>query len=530
MTSVTRKTEVGTIDGTPEKRMFWSIISDYDLRTGLCELIDNALDIWIGSDAEKALQVIVNLDVERQLISVTDNAGGVRREDLRLLIVPGGSRNDPNAAVIGIFGVGSKRASIALGEQVEIRTRFGKQETFGIDITAEWLGSPEWEIAAYQLPDMKPGTTSVNISHLRRPFGRADVHNIRRHLGETYSRFIDQGCYIEVNEEPIAPHTFDRWAFPLDFSPRSLTFEASFNDRSLEVGITAGLITDREADADNYGVYFYCNNRLVVKELKTREVGYFISTEAGVPHPDASLCRAIVDLNGPAQLMPWNSSKSGINFDHPVFMMIRPPVIQLVSHFTKVSRRTKDDWPGKVYRYTEGEVIDLDPAELESKGKLILPSLPKGNKSHVDHLRAKNAKKLKDEPWTLGLVEGIAAVNILARQRFETKNRLALIILDSNFEIALKEFIVHRSDLFPPAQYGDKKIAEIFERRRFVIAEVVKKVAIPPSLIDKANHYYNLRNKLIHERASATVTDADVSNYQETVEKVLSILFKLKFA
>jgi hypothetical protein len=34
MASVTKKTEVGPLDGTPEKRMFWSIISDYDLKTG----------------------------------------------------------------------------------------------------------------------------------------------------------------------------------------------------------------------------------------------------------------------------------------------------------------------------------------------------------------------------------------------------------------------------------------------------------------------------------------------------------------
>ena len=34
MNEVIRKTEIHPIDGTPEKRMFWSIISDYDLKTG----------------------------------------------------------------------------------------------------------------------------------------------------------------------------------------------------------------------------------------------------------------------------------------------------------------------------------------------------------------------------------------------------------------------------------------------------------------------------------------------------------------
>src|SRR5690348_17101773 len=36
--TVTKKTEIGPVDGTPDKRMYWSIISDYGLKTGLCEL------------------------------------------------------------------------------------------------------------------------------------------------------------------------------------------------------------------------------------------------------------------------------------------------------------------------------------------------------------------------------------------------------------------------------------------------------------------------------------------------------------
>ncbi len=33
-----------TLDATLEKRIFLSIISEYDLKRALCELIDNAID------------------------------------------------------------------------------------------------------------------------------------------------------------------------------------------------------------------------------------------------------------------------------------------------------------------------------------------------------------------------------------------------------------------------------------------------------------------------------------------------------
>lgn len=149
--SIGIKREVGLVDGTPVKRMFWSIISDYDLKTGLCELIDNALDVWL-TGGRRPPKVSIDLDTERQLIRVKDDAGGVRFGDLELLLAPGGSKNDPQDEVIGIFGVGSKRAGIALGEQVEIRTRFRGERTFELNLTPEWLASDDWRLAAYEVP------------------------------------------------------------------------------------------------------------------------------------------------------------------------------------------------------------------------------------------------------------------------------------------------------------------------------------------------------------------------------------------
>jgi hypothetical protein len=35
-------------------------------------------------------------------------------------------------------------------------------------------------------------------------------------------------------------------------------------------------------------------------------------------------------------------------------------------------------------------------------------------------------KALKDKPWTVGLVEAMAAVDVIGRQPFDTKNRIAL--------------------------------------------------------------------------------------------------------
>jgi hypothetical protein len=194
--------------------------------------------------------------------------------------------------MIGIFGVGSKRAGIALGEQVEIKTRFRSEQSLELDITKEWLESDDWRLAAYEIPDIDRGTTQVDISRLRRPFVATDIGQLRAHFGQTYSWYIRQGCVIEVNGTPIDPEEFENWAYPRGFAPKRATYEVEIQPHGkVQIEITVGLIRDRSPEEDNYGAYFYCNHRLIVKELKSRQVGYYNSGEAGVPHPDASLCR-----------------------------------------------------------------------------------------------------------------------------------------------------------------------------------------------------------------------------------------------
>lgn len=527
---VTTKTDAGTIDGTPDKRLFWSIISDYDLKAAICELVDNSIDIWMAKKPRGALEVRITIETDRQLIRISDNSGGVSEENLQNLIAPGASRNIPEAETIGIFGVGSKRAVIALAENVTIKTRFAEGPAFQIDISNDWLASPDWEIPHYRIPVTAPNTTSIDLSALRLCVTDDDVASLQGHLGEVYSWFLAiDDCNIYVNNRATEGHEFDSWAYPDEFPPREISMTHEVEGVPISIEVTGGLIRDRDPKKENYGVYFYCNNRLIVKELRAREVGYFVSSEAGVPHPDASLCRVIVRINGGAKWMPWNSSKSAIRFDHPVFSALRPTLLALVAHYSSLSRRLKDNWDEKVFAFPEGKIARADPEEPEKGHRLILPPLPKVRKPAVAKLKSANAAVLEDSPWTLGLLEAVSAVDSIQKLKLETRNRIALILLDSNFEIALKEFVVHRPDIFPPQNYGDAKIKDMFSARHKVVGEVKNKVGLSEKLVQKANHYYGLRNKLIHERATVGITDADVANYRETIEKFLEKLFGLDF-
>ena len=134
-------------------------------------------------------------------------------------------------------------------------------------------------------------------------------------------------------------------------------------------------------------------------------------------------------------------------------------------------------------------------------------------------------KIAKTKPWAVGLYEGIIAVDTVFKQKLEQKNRVCLIILDSTLEIAFKEYLVNESGQF----YNDKKLIELFKNRNDVQNEIKKFVVFGNDFWKKINYYYILRNKLVHERATIGITDSQIEDYREVVQKVLKQLYKITF-
>ncbi len=522
MRSVDRKTEIAPLDGTPDKKLFWSIMNDYDFKTAITELVDNCFDIWIREGRLNDLAIYVDVDIDRQLVRIKDNAAGVNHAELHNLITPGGSANDPYSETIGVFGVGSKRAAIAIAEYITIQTRYREERSYQIDISPEWLESPTWELAAYQVPDLAASSTFIEFSHLRRTVSQSDVDELRVHLAETYGLLLNKGrSCIFLQGLSIDAITFDHWSYPPEYPPQETLFSVQPEEgRDVLVEVKAGLISDRDPVKENYGVYVYCNDRLVVKELRTRDVGYNITAEAGRPHPDASLCRVIVHFAGPARLMPWNSSKSNIVPGHPTFRLAAPTIVHLCAYFSRLSRALKNQWDTDVYPYQEGTAVEIPPEEATFPQHIILPPIPRQRSTQVEKLKEQNERQIGLAPYLVGLLEAVAMVDVISRQRLETGNRLALILLDTTFEIAIKEYLVHKRDMF-----SRQKVDNILGNRTDSIDYLRSKIVLDDDIFRLAEHYYEQRNKLVHERATLQVSDRDIEIYRSVVQRLLTSLY-----
>lgn len=513
------------VDATPQKRLFLSIIADYDLKTSICELVDNAIDHWIDGGRLSPLKIEVFVNRDRQIISVKDNAGGIPASQLQLLIAPGASREKISDELIGNFGVGGKRAGIALGERVEVRTRFMNATPHKFEINDEWLSHEDWNVDVSECSNLEPGSTVVRVTELRQGFEQNDIDALTSHLSETYAYFQSNQCSILLNGSQIRRDTFDNWAYPASYSPisGSISFSPDGTDK-IAIKITGGLILDRNPKEENYGVYFYCNKRLVLAHEKSHHVG-FMKGFAGVPHPDASLCRVIVELSGLPSLMPWNSSKSGINWSHPVFLEIRERIFETAKRYSTLSRRLKNDRETEIYPYDKGKIEPFNFDTANTGKELVKLPTPRGRKKNfAERILDANEQLFATMPWVRGLVEAVGIADYVSRRKISSRNRLALIILDSTFEIALKEYLVHQDKKY----FSDDAIAKLFKSRNEVLKAISSLASISKRDIDLAKHYANLRNKLIHERATVDIPDSDIESYRGVVDRTMKELFGVK--
>lgn len=522
------KEPVNILDATPNKRIFLSIIADYGLNTGICELVDNSFDSWNVPSKGQQLQINILADPVQQKITVTDNAGGVAERNMDQLISPGASSTTGTEKTIGTFGVGSKRAAVALSQLIRVTSRHRKLGTFQIEYDDEWLRNDDWHLNLYKVDDIAPSTTKVELSNLRIHLDNSSLSSLLETLSVVYARLIRKhNLCINLNGTPISPREFDDWAYPEEAPPKSFYKRVVDPDsgHSVLFRITAGLTLSKGSIGGDYGVFFYCNDRLIARAQKTPEVG-FVTHLAGVPHPRMSLARIIVDLEGPAGDLPWNSSKSGINYNHWIFAAIRRDIVEVVTTYTRLSKNLQSEFDERVAPFKSGNVIK---EKLERNAVITpsrLPKIPRAKGSIKDEIASLNASIVRKSPYTRGLYESLIAERLIFKQRsLEQKNRICLIILDSTVEIALKSYLVNDC----PAPIGDARLQQVMENRHLVHSEVQKHVLTTDPIWKKLTYYYKLRCDLIHRKADGSISDPLVEDFRVTVQKLLSKLFKLRF-
>lgn len=518
------------INATPSKRIYRSIIADYGLETAIAELVDNAYDAWILDPRRGATpEVSIDIDIEQQSIKLQDNSGGVRQSELKKLISPGASSLSGNDETIGIFGVGCKRAAVALAQNIRITTRFRGEGTYRVEYDDEWLASEDWDLPYKQLSEAGPkGSTTIQLSQLRFPVTTFDVEKLHTKLAETYAHIISKHrIKVVLNGADVKPRTFEEWSYPPDHGPQLFrkTLISADASAKIKLEMIGGLRIERENDPTNYGVYFYCNDRLISRAVQGPEVG-FGAGSVGVPHHVLALARVIVRLNGPSSQLPWNSSKSGINYNHDIFKQIQGDIIMLLRTYTQLSRRLSSEMAVNIEPYKSGTIKEEKLGRDQTIKPSKLPAIPKARKSFKDALLEMNKTTLESKPWVRGLCEGMILDDLIGRQKIlELPNRLSLVVLDSTAEIGLKDYLAQEI----PQTLSDAELQKLFSDRLAVHNEVAKTLRLGPEFWKKMEDFYKLRCDLVNKKVTTEPNASQIDAYRRVVRKLLNESFGLKF-
>ena len=154
-----------------------------------------------------------------------------------------------------------------------------------------------------------------------------------------------------------------------------------------------------------------------------------------------------------------------------------------------------------------------------------LPPIPALRPSPKEAIRDANKAIATEKPWAVGAYESVIAVESIRKQRLTQQNRILLIILDSALEIAFKDYLAN--EITSPL--GEAKLQQLFGNRIDVQKEVEKTVLTGDAVWKKAAYFYKQRCELVHKRVSVAVSDPEIENFQDVVEKLLSAMFGLSF-
>lgn len=440
------KKQIGVLNAVPSKRLFLSIIADYDLNKSICELIDNAFDMWTRNRRSGPVNIAVTLDRHENRIVVEDDAGGIEKDNLTFIVGPGQSGSNATDDTIGIFGVGTKRAVVALAKDVRITTRVQGGNTYQIEFDEKWIDEEEWALPLFQVADMQEGTTRVELARLRVGIDPEEERLLRGHLGATYAKFLTMPeVGLTLNGERIEPRFFNQWSYPPKFEPRR--YHGSMQSpagREVVLEVLAGLSNESSPTTGEYGVYFYCNDRLVAPAMKTIDVG-FARGLAGPPHPKISLTKVIVSIKGDAGEMPWNSSKSDISTNHHTFLALHKWLVNVVSAFARISRTWQGEWPDKVFRYKSGVMTEMPIEDAIEANRSFLPDPPPSRLRLPERVARSNQTLAKRKPWVVPLYEGVVAAVAVGKQPLANANWLALNLLEVTLVATLKAWLVNES-------------------------------------------------------------------------------------
>lgn len=307
-----------TIAAEPTKEFFISMLTrDISLKSALIDLIDNSVDAALSSGSYENKRIELELNEEN--FKISDNCGGISREAAEQYAFkfgrPPTAPDSPHS--VGRFGVGMKRALFKMGRGFTI-TSHHNEGAFEVNVNVDdWLESPDdWSFSLSEKEQEDTKGTQIQVNNLHQSILEkfADsifLNELVIEIGKAHYKAIKEGIDIIVNGTSVIRR---------DIKIKSSEIFGIAGSRqvinNVEISIKAGI---GKRDIHEGGWYVFCNGRMIEGANKETVSGWGTSGIRAY-HADVAFFRGVIEFNSAdGALLPWNTTKTGIDSDNPLY-------------------------------------------------------------------------------------------------------------------------------------------------------------------------------------------------------------------
>ncbi|WP_162254671.1 ATP-binding protein [Sphingomonas sp. Root241] len=330
-------------DASPTKRFFVDIITrDIQLDEAIQDLVDNCVD------GAKRLRpkgdyrgLKVEIEVTPNHFVISDNCGGIPLETARKYAFKFGRAAgfEETDHSVGQFGIGMKRALFKMGAYFEVSSTEPAAK-FKIDVDIPlWLADEgNWDFPITDLEERKfqeaeTGTTlrvtRLNVGVPER-FGQDTFKSIlSNNIRIAHAQPMAAGLEISFNGSAIIASVWQLKSSD-SIQPVVKSYPDDLGGKALlTTRLHAGVA---ESSRQHAGWYIFCNGRCILEADQSKTTGWSeVDEGVAIPKYHNQFARfrgyAFLDSDD-ASLLPWNTTKTGLDEESPAYRRLKPRLIE----------------------------------------------------------------------------------------------------------------------------------------------------------------------------------------------------------
>ncbi|MCD1261994.1 ATP-binding protein [Paenibacillus athensensis] len=335
------------INAEPTKEFFINmLVKDIPLINAIQDLIDNCVDGAIKlRPVGDYSDLYIKLTADSEKFEIEDNCGGFSAHIARNYAFRFGRPEDapdlPHS--VGRFGVGMKRALFKMGKLICIKS-ICDESKFKLDINIDdWKRKKEWTLEFSELEESKqlqPFGTFIRVSNLNEnaaeqfsssPF----ITNLIKEVKTSHETVIEKGLQIYINGI-LLEHVPVELYFSDELKPAYVEEEVNGVNMRIYTGMT------KRGTPQEAGWYIYCNGRLLVEADKSELTGW--GNGHSLFHNTFAMFRGYIFFDAiKSELLPWNTTKNGIDSDSKLFRYAQQKMLNMMRPVTDFLKKIKDN-------------------------------------------------------------------------------------------------------------------------------------------------------------------------------------------